>query len=305
MSDAGDAIREREAPVVDSNHDAAGRIESGPLVGPHVIPLHTPPVGIVAMRGAEAGAGGQAPPESDPRDPESLATIARLTAALAARDRFIAVVGHELRNSVAPLMLLADHFDEMLEDTSSATSPLPSRVAILAKNLRKFVGTVDRVTEVAQLRKGNIKLEISAVDLVAVVTDVTARLRREAAAGCVEVIVDGPQPAMGWWDRTRVDQVVAHLLSNAIRYAGPGVVTISIRLRESEVELAVRDHGPGISVERLPTLFDHLDPVTAQSGGLGVGLFIVKTLVVAMGGSVSAETPTDGGALFRVLLPRG
>lgn len=299
MSDTGEAIP--DAAVLDG--DRGGIRE--PIAARLLVPLHTPPAGIVAMEGAEEKSDNRTAPDSELRHAESLATIARLTAALAARDRFIAAVGHELRNSVAPLMLLADHFEGFAEDPN-ATSRLPSRVAILTKNLRKFVGTIDRVTEVADLRKGQIDLEISAVDLAGVVRDVTWRLRHEAAAGGVEVVIDASQPAMGWWDRTRVDQVVSNLLSNAIRYAGPGVVTISIRLLESEVELVVRDRGPGIATESLATLFDHLDRATAvQSGGFGVGLFVAKTLVVAMGGTVSAENPTDGGALFRVLLPRG
>jgi len=230
--------------------------------------------------------------------------VESLARALAARDSFITAVGHELRNSVAPLLLLAEQFESMSKPSPEQLTP---KLATLTRNLRKFVATVDRVTEVAQLRNGNFTLELTTVDLAALVGDVTSQLRRLAAAGGVELIVHTPGPMYGRWDRTRLGQIVSNLVHNAIRYGVGGDVEVIVRdIGHARVELSVLDHGPGIAAHELAGIFDRFDHRRARAmGGFGVGLFVVKTLVAAMGGNVTATNAAGGGALFSVVLPRG
>ncbi|MBA3819158.1 MAG: HAMP domain-containing histidine kinase [Deltaproteobacteria bacterium] len=224
--------------------------------------------------------------------------------ALAARDQFISVVSRELRNSVAPMVLLADHFEQTTR--GMADSKLPSRVATLRRQLHKFVATIDQIAEVAKLRDGEIELDIAHVDMAAEVADVAVRMREQAAAGGVDLVVEAGQPTHGWWDRARLRQIASHLVSNAIRYGGVGTVEVTVRHRGPDAELEVRDHGPGIGAAELATLFDRLDhPSPRTSGGFGMGLFVVKAVARAMGGGVSVDHAAGGGARFRVLLPRG
>jgi signal transduction histidine kinase len=103
-----------------------------------------------------------------------------------------------------------------------------------------------------------------------------------------------------------VTQIVTNLLTNAIRYTGGGTVEISVRERDNDAELVVRDHGPGIPPDQIDGLFDRFDhPRSRTSGGFGVGLFVVKAMCTAMHGRVSVHNALDGGACFSVLLPRG
>jgi signal transduction histidine kinase len=231
--------------------------------------------------------------------------IEELTTALAARDSFIALLGHELRNSVAPMVLLAEQF-RTLADDPRAPALVVSRMALLTRNIHKFVATIDRVAEVADLRRGHLRLDPSTVDLVNVARDASRELEREAIAAGAEIIIDAPAPVTGQWDRVRLKQIVANLVSNAVRYGGGGRVEIAVLAHGDEAELVVRDHGPGIDRAALPRLFEPFDHHRPRpNGGFGIGLWLVKTLCTAMRGSVSADNATTGGTRFCVVLPRG
>jgi signal transduction histidine kinase len=246
------------------------------------------------MRNADA-----APPA------EAQYQIHELTAALAARDSFIALVGHELRNSVAPMLLLAEQFAALVHDPQ-APPVVASRAAMLMRYLNKFVTTVDRVAEVGDLRRGRLRLDRTAVDLVEVVDEVCREARREAESAGTELVVESAGPVTGWWDRARVKQIVTNLISNAIRYGGGGRVELTVRDRGDDAELEIRDHGPGIEPVALAHLFDRFDhDRPRRPGGFGIGLWVVKTLCAAMDGSVTADNGSSGGARFCVILPRG
>jgi two-component system OmpR family sensor kinase len=233
--------------------------------------------------------------------------IQELTKALAARDHFIALVGHELRNSVAPMVLLAEQFQTVAEDPR-ASPFVTSRMALLTRNLHKFVATIDRVAEVADLRRGKLRLDPMTVDLVAVTRDACRDLEREATAGGAELVLDAPDSLIGRWDRVRLRQIVTNLVSNAIKYGEGGRVEISLRDRDGVAELVVQDHGPGLDPAMLARLFepfDHDHDRIGRGSGFGIGLWLVKTLCTAMQGSVTADRTTTSGARFCVVLPRG
>jgi signal transduction histidine kinase len=239
------------------------------------------------------------------------AQLAQLRAALAGRDSFIGVIGHELRNSVAPMLLLAEQLRAVAEDPA-APPALPSRVAMLTRNLGKLVATIDRVAEVAELRRGTVQFALTTVNLVDVVAEVCRAMDREAAAGGVTLVFEASAPVHGTWDRERIKQIVENLVSNAIRYGGGGRVELAVVDRGTAGELIVRDHGPGVEPAMLAHLFDAFGPFgpleperARRTGGFGIGLWVVKTLCTAMQGSVTAENDPGGGARFCVVLPRG
>ncbi|HEU4728827.1 MAG TPA: HAMP domain-containing sensor histidine kinase [Kofleriaceae bacterium] len=231
--------------------------------------------------------------------------IRELTAALAARDRLLSMVGHELRNSVSPLLLLAEQFAALAEQPQ-AQANVAARAGSLTRQLTRFITTVDRLVDLADLRRGKLHLEPTPVDLAEVVEEVCREAVREAAAGGAELVVHSTGQVTGTWDRARVKQIASHLVSNAIRYGGGDRIELELRGGDRDVALAIRDHGPGIAAGELEHLFDRLDhDRPRRAGGFGVGLWVVKTLCAAMQGSVTAENCSSGGARFCVVLPRG
>ncbi|MCP3136128.1 HAMP domain-containing histidine kinase [Pyxidicoccus sp. QH1ED-7-1] len=126
-------------------------------------------------------------------------------------------------------------------------------------------------------------------------------------AGCT-VRVDVPGPLPGRWDSSRLDQVLVNLLTNAAKYgAGHPVVVEAAHEGEESVRLSVRDEGIGISEKDLPRLFGRFERAVSERhyGGLGLGLYISRQIVDAMGGRIDVESRPGVGSIFTVRLPRG
>jgi signal transduction histidine kinase len=256
-------------------------------------------VGLLAVPSRESTV--DEDPEPRAEDPQ----VQELSLALAARDRFLSMIGHELRNSLAPMVLLAEQFGTLAEGSQPPGKVL-ARVGMLTNNLNKLMATIGRIVEIADMRRGKVQLAPSTADLATVVRDVCGELGREAAAAGCSLIIDASAPVVGRWDRARVKQIAANLVENAIRYGGGGRVEIAVRNGDGDAELVVRDHGPGIEPALLPHLFGFFENASRpRPGGLGLGLWVVHTLCAAMGGAVSVENCGDGGARFCVVLPHG
>lgn len=241
---------------------------------------------------------GAQPSELDEKPRE--ASVEELQNAVAARDELMAVVGHELRNAMSPLVLLAAHF----EAVPATDDMMRAKVAMLTRNLKSLSTILDRLSEVTALREGKLALSFETLDARDVAVDVVAALEPIARAGNAELRLDA-KSITGRWDRERLRQIIHHLAHNAIRYAG-GVIEIAVRPAGTAVEIVVQDAGPGIPASERERLFDRFDRKgsRARNGGLGVGLWVVKALCHAMGGTVGI-TETSRGACFIVTLPRG
>ena len=229
-------------------------------------------------------------------------TVEELREALTARDELIAVMGHELRNAMAPLVLLAQQFEMM----PAVDDMMKKKVAMLSRNLKTFTTTLDRVGEVSGLRAGKLDLELAQVDAAQLTEEVCRELAPMAKAGNCELRVE-TSSVVGHWDRDRLAQIVRHLVTNAIRYASGAPIEVTVcPVDNQKVEIVVQDHGPGIAVGDRDRLFDRFDRATSRrgGGGLGVGLWVVKALSQAMGGSVHLADSIRG-ARFCVALPRG
>jgi signal transduction histidine kinase len=163
---------------------------------------------------------------------------------------------------------------------------------------------------VARLDAGEADVATKPFDLVSVLSEEAERFGVRAAAKEIqlEVRVPGELPVRG--DPKRTGQILAVLLENAVRFAPPGgSIAVSGRLQDRWVEASVTDTGPGISQEHLPRVFDRFYRAEAsrtrgKGVGTGLGLAIARDLARAQGGDLVAESARDGGALFRLRLPR-
>jgi signal transduction histidine kinase len=143
------------------------------------------------------------------------------------------------------------------------------------------------------------------VDLVAVVSEVVDRFSETAARTGSRVDVHAGGPLVGRWDRSRLDQVVANLLGNALKFGEGRPIRIAVTRGDGRAELVVEDHGIGIPPERLPHIFERFERAVPSRhyGGFGLGLYIVRSLIEALGGTVRVDSTPGVGSRFTVVLP--
>jgi signal transduction histidine kinase len=140
-----------------------------------------------------------------------------------------------------------------------------------------------------------------------VVKEMVEQLSEELARAQCKLAMRVPdQPVLGRWDRLRLEQVVANLLSNAAKFGQGKPVQIAVEQTADTARLVVEDHGIGIPPEYLSHIFERFERAVSprQYGGLGLGLYIVRAIVEAMGGTVRAQSTVGAGASFVVELPR-
>jgi signal transduction histidine kinase len=216
------------------------------------------------------------------------------------KDEFIAVLGHELRNPLAPLV----NGLELLE-TASEDAVERAR-AVMRRQVDHLIRLVDDLLDMSRVTRGKIELRrarVRAGALIEQAVSLSTPLINERGHRLVTeregeaILVDG--------DEVRLTQVLANLLNNAARYTDPGGrLTIGVAPRQGGVEFFVKDNGRGIPKELLPRVFDLFVQEREGGGGLGIGLTLVKQLVSMHEGRVEAQSDGSGkGSEFRVWLP--
>jgi signal transduction histidine kinase len=226
------------------------------------------------------------------------------------KDDFLATLSHELRTPLNAIVGWAH-----LLRTGALDEPTRDRaVETIERNARVQSQLIGDILDISRIVAGKLRLEMKSLDPHQVVESALDTLRPSADAKGVQ-LAHRSDPATGplWGDPDRLQQIVWNLLSNSIRFTpAGGVVTLSLSRREDEIGagwalITVRDTGAGISPDFLPHVFERFRQGGGQarrSGGLGLGLAIVRSLVEMHGGRVEAESAGPGlGAAFHVWLP--
>jgi PAS domain S-box-containing protein len=226
-------------------------------------------------------------------------TRKQLSEAVNARDEFIAVAAHELRNPLHVVHLTL----QLLQRASSEFPRIAELVEKSRFQLQRLNTLIERLLDVTRIRSGTFELFRENFDLSVLMREVVARFANEPQAMPIALELDAP--ISGNWDRLRIDQALTNLLSNAVKYGSQKPVRISASSDGSQVAVKVRDEGIGIGEEELPRIFDRFERLSARSGreGLGLGLWIAKIIVKAHGGAILAESEVGKGSVFTVTLP--
>jgi signal transduction histidine kinase len=177
---------------------------------------------------------------------------------------------------------------------------------LVEKEDRRLAHLVDELLDLGRIRAGALRLEYEDVDLADVVRQAVARFALQLASSGSELSVATAGDVVGCWDKTRLDQVVGNLLSNAIKFGRGRPIAITAAGHGSQVRLVVEDHGIGIEPEARARIFEPFERGVSirHYGGLGLGLYIVKSIVTALGGSVAVDGEPGVGSTFTVELPR-
>jgi len=229
---------------------------------------------------------------------------ARLQAEAAnrAKDEFLAMLGHELRNPLGAIggaMRVLERLPPSSGDHKAARDIIARQSAHLAK-------IVDDLLDVGRLVSGRIQLRRNLVDLAQASAAAVATVRAAEREGEHEWTLE-LAPVLVSADPTRIDQVLANLLGNAAKFTPiGGRIRVSLAEQAGEAVLTVDDTGPGVRPDLLPHIFELFsrDPAAGDPAGLGIGLALVRRLVELHGGSVQAENLIpEGGARFTVRIP--
>jgi PAS domain S-box-containing protein len=220
------------------------------------------------------------------------------------KDEFLAMLGHELRNPLAPIATAI----ELMKNKDGAQALAVER-GVIERQVRHLSRLVDDLLDVARITAGRIQLALEPLvlaDLVARAVEMTRPLLDERQH---HVAIQVPRDLQVSGDATRMAQVMANLLINAAKYTpAHGHIALTAARDGEEVVLRVRDDGAGIGAELLPRVFDLFaqgpQGIERPQGGLGLGLAIVRSLVSLHGGSITAESAGPGrGSTFVVRLP--
>ncbi|WP_434043741.1 MULTISPECIES: sensor histidine kinase [Sorangium] len=225
-------------------------------------------------------------------------------AALAARDEFLSIAAHELRSPLNAL-LLTIHRVKLRVPSDEAPSELDRLVDMSQRQVDRLTSLVQNLLDVTRIRARRLELDLEPKDLLQIVRDATEAVAEHARAAGTPVRVVAGEPIHGLWDGARIEQVVQNLLTNALKYGGGSPIEVSAAREGTTAKLTVRDHGPGIAAGDCDRVFQPFQRIasTYKSQSLGLGLYIVREIVHAHGGSIVIESPDSGGAAFVVRLP--
>jgi signal transduction histidine kinase len=250
-----------------------------------------------AAGGPDAGHGQSARPEM---------TIHASPAGARTSAEFVAAVAHELRT---PLTSVAGSLG-LLTGGGLGRLPAPAMrlVRIAHTNCQRLVRLANDVLDIEKLESGQAAFAFTRLVLKPLVEQAIAETGAMAASFGVTVTLERADDAAVSADGGRLTQALANLLSNAIKFSPPDQkVMVSIEARGDHVRIAVADHGPGIPAGFKAQVFEAMPPVAAAGervdGGSGLGLSVVKQIVVRHGGDVGCEDVPGGGALFYLDLP--
>jgi PAS domain S-box-containing protein len=226
-------------------------------------------------------------------------------AANRAKDEFLAILSHELRTPLNAIMGWAYMLSEGLTEEMSRHA-----VSVISRNARAQTQLVEDLLDVARIAGGKVDLDRTPVDMREIARSAVDAALPAAQQKNISLTLHTPvQPAIAVVDAHRVQQVAANLLSNALKFtASGGRVTVTVAYSDSQVDLAVSDTGTGIAAEFLPHIFERFRQadasLTRTHGGLGLGLWVVKQIVEAHGGTVLAESDGIGrGTAVHVQFP--
>jgi len=228
----------------------------------------------------------------------------KLRAADQAKDEFLAMLGHELRNPLGALSSAT----QVLNVAGSSDKATRDAAAIVSRQVERMTRLVDDLLDVGRVISGKVRLQIAPLDLGQIVSQVSQNMKRASVLKQREVRLEASSVFIEG-DETRIEQIVSNVLENAAKYTPPGgEITIRVFCADDKAVLEVADTGIGMTIDLLPRVFDLFSQgqrtIDRSTSGLGIGLTLVKRLTELHGGTVTAESDgKDKGSRFTLKFP--
>jgi two-component system OmpR family sensor kinase len=237
---------------------------------------------------------------------DSRQEVAELRQALRARDDFLAIAAHELRNPLTPISGLTQL---ALGVARKAEGTCPPRLTMMLEHMQvaveEFIKRATSLLDLTRIQAGNLRLEPTTTDLSVLVLSVAQRYELTAMRGGGAITYDIKDGVSAVLDRLAVEEVVENLLSNALKYGRGKPVSLRLQSDGKSARLDVRDQGVGMEPEQQARIFERFEQVVAQYGGtgFGIGLWVANRLVTAMNGNITVSSRVGEGSTFTVMLP--
>ncbi len=222
------------------------------------------------------------------------------------KDEFLAVLSHELRSPLNPILGWA----KLLQSRKFDETALNKALATIERNAKLQAQLIEDLLDVSRILQGKLNLNMASVDLASTIEAAMETVRLAAEAKSIEIqIMFDPDVRQVLGDAARLQQVLWNLLSNAVKFTpDEGQVNVRLDCINTYAQIIVSDTGKGINSEFLPYVFDYFrqadSKTTRKFGGLGLGLAITRRLVEMHGGTIEVTSPGDGqGSVFTVRLP--
>ncbi len=222
------------------------------------------------------------------------------------KDEFLAMLAHELRNPLAPITSAA----AILSSHAVDAATVRRTSAIIARQAKHMTGLIDDLLDVSRVTRGRVDLTTTELDIKDVIADAIEQVRPLVEKHQHRLLVQlAPAPAIVLGDRKRLVQVMTNLLSNAAKYTpNGGAIEVLLEAEPDTLVITVRDTGIGMTPELIADAFELFSQgkrgLDRSQGGLGIGLALVKSLLLLHGGTVSVHSDGfDRGTSFRVCLP--
>jgi len=239
------------------------------------------------------------------------ALLEEVREALRTRDEFISIASHELKTPLTSLSLQVQLLNRTLKRNPNQVnlpndSTLGKGLAFCQNQINRLDNLLDQLLDVTRIQQRKLMLCFSQTDLNALGRDVCRRFQSEAEAKGISLIWNSQEPVFGQWDSNRLDQVISNLISNAIKYGNSKPVQCWCN-RDPETGdaiLAIEDQGPGIPSEMQDKIFERFQraSISPSIKGLGLGLYICRTIVEAHLGNISVQSNVGLGSRFVIKL---
>lgn len=234
-----------------------------------------------------------------------LERTAALEHAVRSRDEFLSVASHELKTPITSLQLYVQGMVRAQAKGTLTAEQLNARLNRVQVQCGRLEKLINNLLDVSRADARTPALQRESFDMSELVADATERFTEELERVGCQVTVDAREPLVGCWDRMRLEQAVTNLLQNAARYAPGSPVHVRVQSEGPWVRIVVRDGGPGISEKDHTRIFERFAQAGSEqfAGGFGLGLWIVKQVVEAHGGTVTLVSRPGAGATFTLMLP--
>lgn len=223
------------------------------------------------------------------------------------RDDFLSIAAHELKTPLTSLQLHIQGLQAQLRNPERVSpEKLTSKLESANLQTQRLGRLVSDLLDISRIAQGQLHIKLEEVDLTQVVRGTLERSREALARAECPVELRAPdEPLVGEWDAMRLEQVVSNLVTNAMKYGAGKPIEVTLAGDDKRATLRVRDHGIGIAPEDRDRIFERFERAVSvrHYGGFGIGLWIVREIVQALGGTIQVDSTPGEGSTFTVTLP--